>query len=301
MSIEVSLADALSKLVMKRKHDDVPSAFPSNKRMKSLSCGSRDLSNRRFLQTIPTDATHTDECLMFEDPNREGSNHLIDCPQPIVASERKKRGRPRKNNISKADTSVSNFWYLLILWMYPLKLSNDPSRSFTKVVVADLKQPHNKCDFNLIRELSDKVEGLSNLHHIKEFQNFTAASRLIDIPYTGLKYTWSNQRNKCDNIRERIDRALGKLVDIPYTGLKYTWSNQRNECDNIYGFKAEGGSNPKMPKFKNFITSDETLSEEDFKVQLKEMKRLEDLKAEKEKIRERTKEDVQSSYTGCSG
>ncbi|GKG02162.1 reverse transcriptase [Tanacetum coccineum] len=36
-------------------------------------------------------------------------------------------------------------------------------------------------DFNLIGELSDKVGGLLNLHHIEEFQNFTADAGLIDI------------------------------------------------------------------------------------------------------------------------
>ncbi|PWA49961.1 reverse transcriptase [Artemisia annua] len=66
-------------------------------------------------------------------------------------------------------------------------------------------------DFNLIGELNDKVGGSLNLHHISEFQSFTAAAGLIDIPYSGLKYTWSNQRNESDNIRERIDRALGNI------------------------------------------------------------------------------------------
>ncbi|GJS94302.1 reverse transcriptase [Tanacetum coccineum] len=50
------------------------------------------------------------------------------------------------------------------------------------------------------------------------------AAGLIDIPYTGLKYTWSNQWNEGDNIRERIDRALGNinlLEACPFQSLLY--------------------------------------------------------------------------------
>lgn len=66
-------------------------------------------------------------------------------------------------------------------------------------------------DFNLIGALSDKVGGSSTLNHIEEFQQFTATAGLIDIPYSGLHYTWSNQRKEGDNIRERIDRVLGNI------------------------------------------------------------------------------------------
>nr|GEV60055.1 reverse transcriptase domain-containing protein [Tanacetum cinerariifolium] len=56
--------------------------------------------------------------------------------------------------------------------------------------------------------LNDKVGVSFGLHHVEEFQQFTRDVGFIDIPYTGLKYTWPNQRNEGDNIRERIDRAL---------------------------------------------------------------------------------------------
>ncbi|GKB26897.1 hypothetical protein Tco_0866298 [Tanacetum coccineum] len=48
----------------------------------------------------------------------------------------------------------------------------------------------------------------------------------------------------------------------------------------------EGGSVPKMPKIKSFITLDRELIQEDIIAQVKEMKRLADLKAEKEKADE---------------
>nr|GEY43142.1 reverse transcriptase [Tanacetum cinerariifolium] len=64
-------------------------------------------------------------------------------------------------------------------------------------------------DLNLIGELGDKQGGSSrSLQHIEEFQQFVAVAGLIDIPFSRLKYTWSNKRCDGDNIQERIDRAL---------------------------------------------------------------------------------------------
>nr|GEV70641.1 hypothetical protein [Tanacetum cinerariifolium] len=48
-------------------------------------------------------------------------------------------------------------------------------------------------------------------------------------------------------------------------------------------FMEEGGSNPKMPKSKSFTTSMGPISQEEFNAQIKHMKRLDDLKAEKER------------------
>ncbi|GJZ70274.1 hypothetical protein Tco_0633824 [Tanacetum coccineum] len=48
-------------------------------------------------------------------------------------------------------------------------------------------------------------------------------------------------------------------------------------------FMEKGGSVPKMPKIKSFTASVGPLSQEEFNAQIKEMKRLADLKVEKEK------------------
>nr|GEV56489.1 retrovirus-related Pol polyprotein from transposon TNT 1-94 [Tanacetum cinerariifolium] len=54
-------------------------------------------------------------------------------------------------------------------------------------------------------------------------------------------------------------------------------------------FMDEGGSDPKMPKMKSFVTLKGTLSQEDFMAQLKEMKRLADLKEREKKSEEELK------------
>ncbi|GJV18550.1 hypothetical protein Tco_1367570 [Tanacetum coccineum] len=48
-------------------------------------------------------------------------------------------------------------------------------------------------------------------------------------------------------------------------------------------YQEEGGSDPKMPKVKAVITSEGPLSQEEYNNQIKELKRISDLKAEKEK------------------
>ncbi|GJZ47027.1 hypothetical protein Tco_0600859 [Tanacetum coccineum] len=55
-------------------------------------------------------------------------------------------------------------------------------------------------------------------------------------------------------------------------------------------FMEEGGSSPKIPSFKSFVIPDGQLTHEDVMDQLKEMKRLADLKAEKEKSEKSLKE-----------
>ncbi|GJU01413.1 hypothetical protein Tco_1111751 [Tanacetum coccineum] len=68
------------------------------------------------------------------------------------------------------------------------------------------------------------------------------------------------------------DSAKGKEVTIV--------EEQGNE---LVPYQEEGCSIPRMPKIKSFITLEGTLSQEEFNNQIKEMKRLADLKAEKEK------------------
>nr|GEY85065.1 hypothetical protein [Tanacetum cinerariifolium]GFB05280.1 hypothetical protein [Tanacetum cinerariifolium] len=56
------------------------------------------------------------------------------------------------------------------------------------------------------------------------------------------------------------------------------------QVNKLAPYQEEGGSNPKMPKIKSFITPKGPLSQEEFNAQLKEIKRLADLKAEKQKL-----------------
>ncbi|GJY04746.1 hypothetical protein Tco_0370686 [Tanacetum coccineum] len=68
------------------------------------------------------------------------------------------------------------------------------------------------------------------------------------------------------------DPAKGKEVTIV-----------KEQVNELVTYQEEGGSIPKMPKLKSFITLEGTLSQEEFNNQIKELKRISDLKAQKDK------------------
>ncbi|GJT20769.1 retrovirus-related pol polyprotein from transposon TNT 1-94 [Tanacetum coccineum] len=57
----------------------------------------------------------------------------------------------------------------------------------------------------------------------------------------------------------------------------------KEQVNKLVPFQEKGGSNPKMPNIKSFITPEELLSQDKIEEQLREFKRLADLKAKKEK------------------
>lgn len=58
-------------------------------------------------------------------------------------------------------------------------------------------------DLNVVGETADKVGGNHNIsRHIQELQGFISSANLIEIPFKGLSYTWTNKRPDSDNIRE---------------------------------------------------------------------------------------------------
>ncbi|KAL8135230.1 hypothetical protein AgCh_010047 [Apium graveolens] len=64
-------------------------------------------------------------------------------------------------------------------------------------------------DFNLIGEIADKMGGNQHISKsIEELQTFISNANLLEVPFKGVKYTWSNNREEAHHIRERIDCAL---------------------------------------------------------------------------------------------
>ena len=64
-------------------------------------------------------------------------------------------------------------------------------------------------DFNLIGEVADKMGGNQHISKsIDELQNFISNANLLEVPFKGVKYTWTNNRDEAHHARERIDRAL---------------------------------------------------------------------------------------------
>ncbi|GJX77038.1 reverse transcriptase [Tanacetum coccineum] len=226
ITIDVSLASALSKLALKCKHDDVSSSFSSGKRMKCLARGPY-ISNQYMLQTAHTTASQ---------PEEQISGPVTPRRSLIVVPERKRRGHPKKNNV--LDNSLSNILVSPDLIDVPIQmLDSDIAKNSPKVVVADLKQPHDKYLVGRSGGLAlcspATPAHLSDLSMCFVYAPHDRASRapvwdaitqrsLYDGPCLVIgdfnlidtfsdKYTWSNQHNEADNIHERIDRAVGNI------------------------------------------------------------------------------------------
>ena len=72
-------------------------------------------------------------------------------------------------------------------------------------------------DFNEVLMGEDKFGGRPvNIHKALQFQEYLNSCRMIDIGYSGSRYTWSNNRPMTGLIHERIDRVF---VNATWNGL----------------------------------------------------------------------------------
>ncbi|GJZ82556.1 hypothetical protein Tco_0647729 [Tanacetum coccineum] len=71
------------------------------------------------------------------------------------------------------------------------------------------------------------------------------------------------------------DPAKGKEVTIV-----------KEQVNELVTYQEEGGSVPKIPKLKSFITLEGTLSLEEYNNQIRELKRISDLKAQQDKSKQ---------------
>ncbi|XP_026419675.1 uncharacterized protein LOC113315625 [Papaver somniferum] len=68
-------------------------------------------------------------------------------------------------------------------------------------------------DLNFVLHNSEKEGGNDmNSSAITVIQNVIQQIGFIDLKFTGDLFTWSNQREGADNIRERIDRSLVNVI-----------------------------------------------------------------------------------------
>ncbi|XP_074277046.1 uncharacterized protein LOC141600701 [Silene latifolia] len=62
-------------------------------------------------------------------------------------------------------------------------------------------------DFNQVELHSDKLGGSSSIRGQDVFTNWKLHNNLIDVPFFGPRFTWSNSQHYSDCIMERLDRA----------------------------------------------------------------------------------------------
>ncbi|XP_010692808.1 uncharacterized protein LOC104905866 [Beta vulgaris subsp. vulgaris] len=63
-------------------------------------------------------------------------------------------------------------------------------------------------DFNQVESKHQKIGGTHSLQGAKNFIDWKFHNKLIDIPYQGVSFTWSNNRSGTEAILERIDKAF---------------------------------------------------------------------------------------------
>lgn len=91
--------------------------------------------------------------------------------------------------------------------------NRDRMRTFWNNIVQSLRTIHIPVivigDFNVVGEATEKVGGNMDISKsIEELQGFISDSNLIELPFKGISYTWTNNRDELCHIRERIDRVL---------------------------------------------------------------------------------------------
>ncbi|CAN1332355.1 hypothetical protein LINPERPRIM_LOCUS35687 [Linum perenne] len=62
--------------------------------------------------------------------------------------------------------------------------------------------------FQCYKESGGKGGVQTPQHPMREFNNFIDDARLIDIEYIGAKYTWRNNQEGGEEVKQRIDRGL---------------------------------------------------------------------------------------------
>lgn len=63
-------------------------------------------------------------------------------------------------------------------------------------------------DFNQVESNNKKLGGSLTLKGAAKFLEWKLDNKLLDVPYQGVNYTWTNNRSNDEAIYERIDKAF---------------------------------------------------------------------------------------------
>ncbi|GJV60622.1 reverse transcriptase [Tanacetum coccineum] len=145
VSIDVALADALSRLAMKRKHEEEPYIPSSLKRLKPLLLEPVD---RALEKTNCNNETFFDDETSYgilKDTNQCLSTRLS-RPPPIIIPSHKRRGRVKGKATFYEGTDTSHSSMSPNPINVPTEIVEFNSTEVSsRVVVADPNQPHHKC------------------------------------------------------------------------------------------------------------------------------------------------------------
>ncbi|CAN1269326.1 LINE-1 retrotransposable element ORF2 protein [Linum perenne] len=110
------------------------------------------------------------------------------------------------------------------VWNAILNLNRDPDKPWCLVG-----------DFNAIRHQEEKEGNRPpNMRSMREFNSFVNEASLVDMEYTGARFTWSNNQEGADEVKQRIDRGLCNI----------SWSNLYPTSNIIHKTRAESDHCP---------------------------------------------------------
>ncbi|GKA77113.1 hypothetical protein Tco_0783574 [Tanacetum coccineum] len=149
----------------------------------------------------------------------------------------------------------------------------------TNAIPAPTQGEHKTAENITSPEPSPKTQGehayKESTHLVSKTKVNKESAMVLYNPEKDLVYLTTTEQDSEDDDdldKNPLDSSKGKAAAII--------EEPRNE---LVQYQEEGGSNPKEPKLKPFATLEGPLSQEEFDKQIKELKRISDMKAEKEK------------------
>ncbi|KAK4707460.1 hypothetical protein R3W88_033007 [Solanum pinnatisectum] len=110
-------------------------------------------------------------------------------------------------------------------------------------------------DFNVITDTDEKLGGcVYNMKKSLEFIGVIEACGLMDLGFSGPKFTWSNQRGINSRIWKRLDRAMVNdkwLQDMPHSNITHLPSVGSDHCPLLMEITARSEEHIKYFKFLN--------------------------------------------------
>ncbi|XP_021714906.1 uncharacterized protein LOC110682875 [Chenopodium quinoa] len=137
-------------------------------------------------------------------------------------------------------TNRLEIWYLISNFL----------ESFSNVVIIG--------DFNQVEYTSDKLGGNFSIPGQSDFINWRIGQDLIDVPFSGPRYTWTNNRLDSDPIFERLDRAYGSstwFANYPDTKLLHQPILFSDHAAIILSDTADSGCGKRPYRIENWCLS----------------------------------------------
>ncbi|KAL9661048.1 hypothetical protein QQ045_025867 [Rhodiola kirilowii] len=116
------------------------------------------------------------------------------------------------------------------------------------------------CDFNEICRFSESTSNnLSRRSYMDQFRQLLLGCGLTDLGYKGAKYTYTNKRKGRDEIKCRLDRAVGDDLwaeRYPYSIVQHLSSHRSDHCPLLLLMEGNNSVHERPFRFESMWTRD---------------------------------------------